>query len=52
MLSRLMLQLPEPRAAGRILEMMPLIECEFNLARAGGAPFLMHLQDRVVRIIR
>lgn len=51
-LSRLMLQLPEPMAARRLQEMMPLIECEFELARASNAPMLVHLQDRIVRILR
>jgi len=51
-LSRLMLQLPEPMAASRLREMMPLIECEFELARHGNQPMLVHLQERCVRIFR
>ncbi|MGC6329894.1 DUF5615 family PIN-like protein [Rhizorhabdus sp. FW153] len=51
-LSRLMLQLPEPLAARRLREMMPLIECEFELARHSGQPMLVHLQERIVRILR
>lgn len=51
-LSRLMLQLPEPMAARRLMDMMPLIECEFELARQSNQPMLIHLQERCVRILR
>ena len=34
------------------MEMMPLIECEFELARLSNQPMLIHLQERIVRIFR
>lgn len=51
-LCRLMLQIPEPLAAQRLLAMMPLVEVEFNLASKSNCAMLVHIQERIVRIIR
>lgn len=51
-LCRLMLQCPEPVAARRLEAMMPLVEFEFAQARHCDAPMLIHIQERIVRIIR
>src|SRR5687768_11758671 len=51
-LSRLMLCLPEPRAAPRMVLFLPVIELEFELAVLAGQPMMFEIGERRVRIHR